>query len=170
MTFLVQDDAGSVAGANSYVDVDDFRDYHLDRGVDISIYADDFCERALVRATDYMDGRFAFIGMQASLTQFTKWPRGNAYDEDDVLRSGVPNEIKEACCEYAFLALTAELNPAPTLDATGRAVLSKRTVVGPIQEETGYAAGAAFKFPKYPKADCKIRPLTVLGGFEIVRS
>jgi hypothetical protein len=168
VTFLVQTDIG-VAGAVSYVSVEDFRTYHADRGTDVAAYSIDNCQAALVQATDYLDGRWSFSGERVSTTQRTAWPRINAYDEDDNLRSGIPVEVVEACCEYALIALTTELNPSPTSDVTGRAVQRQATAVGPISKEVEYASGAAFKLPKYPKADMKIRSLTTRGGLELVR-
>lgn len=154
MAFTVQTDP-PMAGANSYSTVAEFRTYHKDRGNTITFGSGDI-QKALIRATDYLDTRFSFVGDRQQSDQTTEWPRLDAFDQDDRLFTGIPEEVKEATNEYAFISLTAEINPSPTLDATGRAVEAKREKVGPIEEETRYTPGAAFILPKYPKADNKL--------------
>ncbi len=163
MAILVQNDAGSIDGANAYVSVAEFKAYHDGRGNSYGAAADAAIEQAIVRATDYLDTRFRFVGIRCRPEQRTAWPRVAAEDPDRFVRTGIPVEVKEACSEYALLALTQEVNPNPTQDATGRPVQAKSSAVGPISESTTYAAGAVFQLPKYPKADQKIRPLTEVG-------
>lgn len=165
MAFLVQNDAGGVNDANSYVDVAFFRAYHADRGNDVTIYLDPAVQQALIRATDYLDHRFTFVGERLNVLQRTRWPRVGALDKDDNLRAGVPYEVKEATCEYGFLSLTAALNPEPTRDATGQTVASKSESVGPISESVSYAAGGAFELPRHPVADQRLSAAgLVVGG------
>lgn len=163
MAFLVQNDAGTVDGANAYVSASECRTYHLDRGTTIS-QSDPVLEQAIVKATDYMDHRFRFRGDKLRVEQRTAWPRTIPEDDDQHFRSGIPIEVKEACCEYTLIALTAELNPAPSRDATGRPVQSKSEQVGPVAESTAFVGGAVFQLPKYPKADQKLRGLVESGG------
>lgn len=155
MAFTVQNNQGSVAEANSYITVTEFKDYHKDRGNTYSA-GTKAIEQALVKATDYIDQRFRFIGEKPNQSQTTSWPRIDAEDRDDNLRTGIPLEIKEATAEYALVALTADLNPAPTRDDTGALVEGRVDVVGPIREERRYASAAAFSLPKYPQADHKL--------------
>jgi len=164
MAFTVQDDDGSIAGANAYLTVAEFKAYHADRGNDLSSYGDVDIQRAIVKATDYMDHRFQFVGYQANDDQRTMWPRVDAFDEDDHLVEGIPDRVKEACAEYAFVALASTLNPTPTRDATGRDVQAKSSTVGPISESVTYAAGASFASPKYPAADARLSGLVVAAG------
>lgn len=157
MAFTVQDNTGGVAGANAYISVAEFKAYHDDRGA--SLYGaatDQAIQMAIVKATDYLDTRFSFIGEKAQTGQTTEWPRFDAWDREDEPVYGVPAEVKEACAEYALRALTAQINPDPTLDPTGRVVLSKSEQVGPISQSVSYAAGAAFEMPRYPVADRKL--------------
>lgn len=160
----VQDDNGSVEGALSYVDATYFRAYHLDRGNNVSTYTDAQVESALVKATDYMDGRWSFIGQRSLPSQRTQWPRFDASDSDDQVRTGIPIEVKEAQCEYALVALTSRLDPNPTRDASGRGIKSKATTVGPISKEIVYDDSIPFSAPKYPVADQKLRRLVSSGG------
>jgi hypothetical protein len=150
--FDVQDDSGSVAGANAYITVAEFKSYHNARGNDFSAYGGGSIEKAIVKATDYLDQRFTFVGEMASVAQRTQWPRLSAEDASENLRTGIPFEVKEACAEYALIAAGQELNPVPT---TPSSVKRKREKVGPIEEETEYA-GSAFSLPTYPAADYKL--------------
>ena len=167
---LVQDDAGSVVGANAYIDQTDFEDYHDARGNDYGSPSGTDIENAIILATDYLDSRFRFVGQRVSLEQRTAWPRMDAIDFDDFVRIGIPTEVKEACADYAFIALTADLIPSPTPDPLGQVVVEKSSTVGPISESVRYGqTGAMFVLPKYPKADQKLRPLTVGSGQDLVR-
>lgn len=161
---LTQTDNGSVDNANSYAEAADFRTYFADRGVDVDVYSDAQVEAALVIATEYLDSRFNFVGVKTRFGQRTAWPRTSAYDSDDLLRSGIPVEVKEAAYEYARAQLAGELEPAPDRDSTGRSVQSKSSTVGPISESITYASGAVYTRPRYPAADNRLRSLVEDSG------
>lgn len=172
MAFLVQDDNGSVANANAYITVEFFKSYHQDRGNVIpGSPTDPDLERAIVRATDYLDQRFAFVGRRLRNDQTTEWPRISAYDRDRYLVNGIPPQVKEATAQYALRALSAELNPDPARDSTGAKIQSKSQEVGPIAQSITYVSGAVFEMPTYPAADSLLRRsgLTVSGGL-VLRS
>jgi len=63
MAFVVEDGSG-VKNANSYATVQEFRDYHTERGRDVSGLTDDNIQYALILATDYIDFRWGplFLG------------------------------------------------------------------------------------------------------------
>ena len=152
MAFTVQQDT-PVAGANSYVAVADFKAYHADRGNTYTA-EDTAIEQALVKATDYLDTRFRFIGYRSDKTQTTEWPRENAWDDRGDAVDGVPQAVKDATSEYALRALTADLLADPDRDASGRDVASKSEAVGPLKESVEYAhGGQVFSLPDYPSAD-----------------
>lgn len=161
MGLIVQADNGAtVPGANAYITVAYFRAYHADRRTALPASAADDAEveGAIIRATDYLDGRFRFVGRRVyGREQSTEWPRANAYDADRNYVNGVPEEIKEATADYALRALTADLNPDPTRDPSGGVVISKSEQVGPIAESTTFAAGTYGSLPRYPAADLKLR-------------
>ena len=171
MGLTVQDNNGSVAGANAYISVEEFKDYHEDRGTDTSDFDDEAIEKAIVRATDYLDQRFNFVGKKRlGRDQTTEWPRTDAWDRDRYYINDIPPEVKEACCEYALRALAAELNPDPERNASGVAVLSKSEAVGPISESVTFVGGAVFQMPKYPAADQKlVRAGLVRSGGTLLR-
>ena len=160
MTLILQNDDGDEVGANAYVDVAFLKTYHLARGVDIATYSDDLLSAAIIRATDYLDQRFNFVGRSLSETQTTQWPRLGAKDINRWLVEGIPNQVKNATAEYAKIALEQEINPNPERHESGVRVASIREKVGPIEESTSFAFGQGFTMPRYPKAD---RMLTVNG-------
>jgi hypothetical protein len=129
--------------------------YHADRGNTVTASTADI-EKAIVEATDYLDTRWTFVGEVPTQTQTTAWPRLDAEDINDNLRTGIPHEVQEACSEYALIALSGDLNPNPERDTTGAQVQSKVDVVGPIREERTFSGGATFTLPKYPVADRKL--------------
>lgn len=170
MTEIVQDDNGSVEDANSYQSVADFKAYHDARGNDYSDFDDAAISTALVRATDYLDNTFNFIGTRGSTDQSTKWPRDNAYDRDGYLVLGIPKAVKKATNEYGLIAAKQEINPNPTRDETGQRVIQMSETVGPISESKTFASGAAFSMPVYPVADSMLKSAgLVVAGSQIIR-
>lgn len=171
MTLIVQDNSGTVVGANAYVTVAEFKAYHTDRGQSYAGHADSDIETAIVRATDYLDQRFVFVGKRRlGRDQTTEWPRTNAWDRDRRYVNDIPPEVKEAAAEYALRALTQVLNPDPDRDPTGRPIHSKSEAVGPISESVTYAYGGAYTMPAYPAADRKlVKAGLVRSGGNVVR-
>lgn len=157
MAFSVQNDSGTDTDANAYVDDTYLDAYVADRGLTLTGSPDATAkQQAIVLATDYLDQRFNYVGERSmGASQTTAWPRINAYDIDGNSVDGIPLEVKKAICEYAiiYLAQASDLNPTPERDATGRAVISKSDVVGPIEEHRRYGKNGGFEFPRYPKAD-----------------
>lgn len=175
MTMNVQDETGLVTGANSYLSLADFETYHEDRGNSLGSATDDQKEQALIRATDYVDRRFSYVGRKLNgRLQVTQWPRVEAYDCDRQHISGIPAEVESATAEYALRALSGDsLAPDPTYDTTGAVVQSRREKVDVIEEQTTYSTGASaatFKMPRYPLADSILRRgCLVLSGGDLRR-
>ena len=172
MAFIVQDDSGGVVDANAYIDATFFKDYHKDRGHDLpSGSSTGVIQRAIVRATDFLDVKFDFIGDRLLSDQTTEWPRLDAQDKDGRVVNGVPPEVQEATAEYALISLRMEIdenknpqdsiNPTPERDATGQPVRRRASRVGPISEDVSFSvggvSGSVFEMPRYPIADEKLR-------------
>lgn len=153
---VVQNDGGTEVGANAYIDADWFKNYHDARG-NTYTGADQDLERAIIKATDYLDERFTFVGRRRmGRDQTTEWPRTDAWDRDRRYINDVPQEVKEATAEYALRALTQDINPDPERDPTGRVLRAKSEQVGPISESVTFAPGAVYQLPAYPAADRKL--------------
>jgi hypothetical protein len=159
MSLLVQNDTGTVANANSYVTVQEFKDYWAARGVDYSALADSAIEALLIPACSYLDTRFKFAGYKlAGRDQTTQFPRSELYDcsgEYPVLVAGVPREVKEAQIEYSKIQ-----NDQGSLQPNGSVkgnVAKVKKKVGPIESEYEYSPpGEAGSVIAYPQADNKI--------------
>jgi hypothetical protein len=158
VSFTPQSDDGDVDGANAYITVAEFTAYHGDRANTVPIASSADKQAAIVRATDYLDGRFSFRGNKLTgPEQATQWPRYEAYDNADYAINGIPQAVKDATAEYALRALSATLNPDPDLSETGRRVQSfSNSVSGAVSESVTYANGGAVELPEYPAADLKL--------------
>lgn len=152
MAFEVQDPTTPTSTANSYISVDEFKDYHDDRGGDYSAMTDPEIEQALVRATDYMDIRWEYQGYDVDSDQSTQVPRDGVYDNNGYLIEGIPNDIKKACAEYAMIAADQDLAMNPTQNAGG-IVKSLREKVDVIETEVVYKDGVRYAAPIYPIPD-----------------
>jgi len=170
MAFVVETGAG-LSDANAYLSVAAFKAYHDDRGNSYYGYSDTLIEQAIVRASDYLDTRFGFIGMRLQVTQSMEWPRTNAFYWDGRTASSmVPAEVMEAVAEYALRALSKSLTPDPVADSSGRNVQSETKTVGPISVSKQYSqAGSFVSFTPYPIVDNRLREL-VLTGRSVLRA
>lgn len=170
MAFVVEDGTAK-ADANSYVTIADADSYFADRGNTAWTGADAVKQAALVKATDYIEGRFGqrFIGSKKTTTQALAWPRTGAADFAD---TAIPVGLRRACCEYAVRALSAELAPDLKVDASGLTVVATKKKVGPI--ETDYAVpqtglgSTPMLFRPYPAADMLLRGL-VYSASQVIR-
>lgn len=163
MPFTVQSEP-PVAGANSYATVEAFRSYFADRGVDTTAHDDAAVQAALVKATQFLDVRFEYVGYRYENGQDLEWPRKLAYDDRGDHVRGVPTAVVQATCEYANRALTSDLVSDPSRDASGQRVVSKSESVGPLSESVTYSQ-VGFEMPSYPIADrILIRRGLVKGG------
>lgn len=164
------EDGTGLANANSYVLLAFADQYFLDRAVTTWTGDDTAKQSALVRATDYVEGRFGpkFIGDRFSETQALFFPTvSSLVDGVTGLPAPDPLPVKllKAICEYAVRALTAPLAPDPTTDATGLRVQSTTEEVGPIKEAVTYAVGGTlFIFKPYPAADMLLKGLYRTSG------
>lgn len=143
---------GTLEGANSY---------HLARGKAAwAAGTEQAREGALVRATDYIDGRYRvllasgrwtsmFPGVRtAGRGQPNEWPRTGAidYDGDSIQPDEVPDEVERATYEAALRELVAPGSLSPDFVASEAVTKEK---VGPI--EVNYAdATAAGQVPNRP--------------------
>lgn len=129
MAFIVET-GDIVPGANSYVSVDFADAYHSDRGNESwSDLTTEEKQYALVRATDYLDQAYAgrWKGEPLTDTQALAWPR-------EVV--GIPDKLKQACCQLALEALGGDLNPTQ-----GQTVKREKVDVIEVEYMTGQEGG-----------------------------
>lgn len=166
-TGLEDDEVTVVIDANSYVSVDAFLAYFIDRNVDYTDKEPEELQAALIAATDYIEARFAnrFRGVRLNNTQSLSWPRRNSYDLEGYGIDGIPTRLKNAVYEYASRALTAAL--APDFDGD-RTVRASSETVGPIRDYKEYFTNPQ-RFKKYPLADSWLESLVTAGGGGTIR-
>ena len=163
-TVATEDDS---ADANAYVEVTDADTYLEDRGYDDtwSELEDTDKQRFIIQATDYMDRRWGRLLTSSRLTddQRLEWPRVDL---------GIPDDIKEACIEYANYAagghLFIEYADAGSVRSGQSAGVGQRVVkthekIGPIETAVTYEGGEstpqgdrtplAAVAGRYPRAD-----------------
>lgn len=171
MSLTAQDSTGRVSGANAYITVAEFKAYHDARAQSYAPATDPDIAAAIIRATDYLDTRFRYVGRKLTgRDQTTEWPRLGAWDRDRYIVNGIPTQVKDATAEYALRALTAVLAPDPTAAASGAQVESYTKTVDVISESYTFANGGNFVMPRYPAADQKlIRTGLVRPSGEIIR-
>ena len=76
MTLNIQNDTGTQANANSYVSVQEFRDYWTARGVDYTAKTDPEIEAYLIPALSYLDSRYIYDRYKLNgREQTTEFPR-----------------------------------------------------------------------------------------------
>lgn len=174
MTLIVQDDTGVVPNANGYISTVTFRAYMDDRA---RTYTDDddAISAAIITASDYVDQRYAYKGRkQGGRDQRQQWPRTSCFDRDRFAIMGIPQEVKDATCEYTARALVGTLNPDPVVDPSGQKVAKSKQTVGPIDVETEYFEGSQGSQPPlsdYPAADYYLkRGGFIDGGGNILRA
>ena len=174
---LIVEDGSGLADANAYIDFAFADEYHRLRANEAWADADENSKvAAIVRATDYVDRRWRFVGSRFVDGQALAWPRDVAYDKDGFDQSEiVPAVIENITAEYALRAvdLDTRLLPDPETEENGQFVTLIREKVGPIEDEKRYDARIPVKRIKpYPEADAILLDsgLTVASGNRAVRA
>jgi len=167
MTIVLQDDSGTVIGANAYVDVDYVDAYAINFSMDDSDWADyDDSEKesAIIAATMFIDNSNAgdIKGTRAFQAQSTAFPRINLYDLDGYQVLGLPGLLKAATAEYSFRAVVESLAPDPVYDDSGLPIKSKKEKIGPLEESVTYQdndsnSGNVYVAKKYPEAEMLLK-------------
>jgi hypothetical protein len=159
MAFEVQSSTSPTTTANAYISVAEFKAYHDDRGNDYSTYSDTDVEKAIVRATDFIDSRWTFAGSRYDSDQSTECPRSGVYDPQTSYElDGYPVELVEACAEYAMVSAGGtSLYPSSNVDDTGRGVKKIMTKADVLEKEVEYFQGSSRNVWKaWPLADGKM--------------
>lgn len=155
------EDGSVVAGANAYTTVEFVDDYHADRGIDEwgGPVADK--QQAVIRATDYIDRTYEFLGLlkDPETPQDLQWPRSRVVTRESVLldEDVVPVEVQRATAELALVALT-ECEPLQPRFVQ-RSVSRRREQAGDVQLDEEYAG--LEHDTSFPSVDLILRPLIV---------
>lgn len=167
MALIVQNDTGTIDDANSYVDGVFYVDYWLTRGVTIPYSTAEevaSVDTSLIQATSYIDTSNIYCGEKLNgRDQTTAFPRSPLYDNGGYEVEGVPREIKEAQCEYAYIyAEQGTLQPNQNINGSVKRTKEKVDV---IEEEIEYtSSGQTGGKISYPVADNKIPKSFICGS------
>lgn len=128
------------ASADSYVSAADFAAYVVANISATYSGVEATQEVNLRRAAQWIDSRYDYTGTRQYETQARTWPRvtGLLVDGWPINADTVPQDIKNAQCELAYLIETDSLNPFATVEAT---VKRSRSKAGPVETETEYTGG-----------------------------
>lgn len=172
MAFRQQNADGTVENANAYVSAQQIREYWADRGVDLTAQSDEALEVASIKATDFLDARFSWVGYKLYRLQGTQWPRGGV----STFLRGIPDALCNAACSLAQRALTKPLMPDPTFEPTGQKVIESTKKVGPLEVSTKFSEGTgnspAQQLPQYPEITLMLQGANLIGsgyGGSVVR-
>lgn len=164
MTFTLQAADGLIDSANSYVSAAAVRAYWLDRAIDLSAYTDAQIEAAAIKATDYLDAKYKWVGYQLRVEQGTQWPRSGVSSR----LVGLPPALINAACALAQRVVAGKvLMPDLTTDASGKAVVESTKKVGPIEVTTKFAGAhtdLANSVPDYPEVMLMLRAAGLIGS------
>jgi len=146
------------SASDSYISNTDVDAYWVARN-DVSWAAATSAEKdaALREATQYLDGKYAWVGVIDSTTQLLGWPRTSAYDDEGRQLTGIPAKLEQACAELALQALSGMLVD-PSADRGGK---TKREKVGDIEVE--YFSGASSQ-KLYAFVDMLLKGITLNSG------
>lgn len=111
---LITEDGSCVSGANCYVTLDFADSYMRDTGrTDWSSLDEETRKACLINATKYIDSTYSRLGWKGARKyhrrQSLDFPRVELFDKDGDEVLGIPEELKQAVCEAAFLGTTTDL-------------------------------------------------------------
>jgi hypothetical protein len=147
MAITVEDGTG-LAAAESYISEANADTYFTSRDAPVAWtgLTTALKESALRYATEWLDGRFTWVGAVANTAapQALGWPRVSAVDHEGrtILSTTVPAKVADATCEVALAHATTALNSA---QARGGQVASEK--VGSIQVSYQFGAPAEDALP-----------------------
>lgn len=135
MALIVEDNTGR-SDAESYVTQAVFAAYCSSRGRDLSDFIADDQEQALRRAFTYVNTQGPYKSTPKVNDQAGEFPRVDLSDGSGRVFNVVPQRVKDAQCEAAYIDLTE----GPLYENFDRGGQIVSETVGPIS--TTYAAGA----------------------------
>lgn len=170
---LVVENGTGMSNSDAFVSVADCSAYFTNRQGSTAWNAstNDPQEAAIRNATAYLNRRYATLwrGRRVRDEQALAWPRSFITDTDGfaVDAVSVPQEVIDACCEAAVLALSEDLLP----DIANSGIISEESVsVGSVRTTTKYEGGKS-QVKRYRKIETLLRGLLkVSGTIEIERS
>lgn len=166
MSFTVETGTGA-SDSNAYISVAYADTYHADRGrADWTNASNAQKQNAIVKASDFIDSHYLFVGQIAVSGQAMAWPRKYVYDiyANAIGDDEIPQQVEKACAEYARIALTVDLYKVPDGEVKG-GIRRQSDVVGPLETEVEYVGVGSDAVNNYRLADGMLRQLTAGANF-----
>lgn len=105
---LIVENGSGVPNANSYCDLDYALEYCTMKGyTSWQSLSENEQKVFIIRGTDFVDNFFTWKGRKCRSSQSLSFPRVELYDEDRYEVHGIPDKLKKACIEAAFLNSTS---------------------------------------------------------------
>ena len=103
ITLVVEDGTGR-SDANSYCDLDFALEYCVMKGYSNWLTLSENEQKVfIIRGTEFVDNFFTWKGIRHTQSQSMAFPRDEIYDDDRYPVNGIPDRLKKACIEAAFL-------------------------------------------------------------------
>lgn len=101
---LIVEDGSGLPNANSYCDLDYALEYCTMKGYTSWQSLSETEQKVfIIRGTEFIDNFYNWRGRKGKGSQALSFPRFDLYDDDNYLINGIPDKLKKACLEAAFL-------------------------------------------------------------------
>ena len=121
ITLVVENGTG-LPDANSYCDLDYAVEYCTMKGyTDWLKLSENQQKIFIIRGTEFVDNFYTWKGIRHRQSQSMAFPRDDIYDDDRYPVEGIPDKLKKACIEAAFLNASSSANTLfSTKDENGK--------------------------------------------------
>jgi len=101
---LIVEDGTGLPNANSYCDLDYALEYCTMKGYTSWQSLSETEQKVfIIRGTEFVDNFYNWRGRKGKGSQALSFPRFDLYDDDNYLINGIPDKLRKACLEAAFL-------------------------------------------------------------------
>lgn len=121
ITLVVENGTG-LPDANSYCDLDYAVEYCTMKGYTDWLKLPENQQKIfIIRGTEFVDNFYTWKGIRHRQSQSMAFPRDDIYDDDRYPVDGIPDKLKKACIEAAFLNASSSANTLfSTKDENGK--------------------------------------------------
>lgn len=108
---LIVEDGSGISDSNSYCDLDFALEYCVNHGYTSWIdMTEDEQKVYLIKGTSFVDNFYEWKGYKRTSVQSLEFPRNGLIDNNKTEILGIPNNLKKAVIEAAFINLSSEVD------------------------------------------------------------
>lgn len=108
---LIVEDGSGISDSNSYCDLDFALEYCINHGYTSWIdMTEDEQKVYLIKGTSFVDNFYEWKGYKRTSVQSLEFPRNGLIDNNRTEILGIPNNLKKAVIEAAFINLSSEVD------------------------------------------------------------